>query len=791
MDKTKNFLKKTYSYLTGTAFILIAVLVVLSMVFYNENDPSFTVASNNTEIKNNLGIVGAYVSDFFIQFFGIFSYCISLILMKIGYNIIREKLNRYNVFLKIINFLIFIITGCAITTYNFANVNYFANKNIGGYIGYYFINVFMSGINIYLFFSFTYLFFIFSITILLDLNFKIWLLYLCKIKNFIFNVIKILFVFLWKCIKKIFSNGENRQYSNIPQYKEEEYRNNRDYNYRKLIEQQNLKIKELEKYIYSKNNSSEQTEAVKDNKVFEQNNEKKDKKISSFTPFNFNGVRHYVLPPINLLDGHKIMDNTLLSKNEFIEQATLLKRVLNDFKIVGNIVNVRPGPIITLYEFEPAPGMRSSRIVGLADDIARNMSVKSTRISTIENRTTLGIEIPNAKRSIISLREVMEREEFKKTTYNLPIILGKNISGEPVIIDLSKSPHLLIAGTTGSGKSVSINAMILSLLYKFTPDECKFIMIDPKKLELSSYEGIPHLLTPIVTEPQKAVTALKWVVAEMDDRYRTMAGIGVKNISGYNEKIKKAKSEGKPLMMKVMTGYDEYKEPVYDSREIETKIMPYIVIVIDEMADLMITAGKDIEVLIQRIAQMARAAGIHIIMATQRPSVDIITGAIKANFPSRISFLVSSKIDSKVILSEQGAEQLLGMGDMLYSQNGGSILRAHGPFVSEQEIERVVEYILSEGFKPAYVSNMYEEKQDINIEMMDSSSKQNDDRSSNEDELYKEAVAIVLRDRKTTISYLQRVLRIGYNKSANLIERMEREGILTPPNGVGKREIIE
>lgn len=769
----KYFLKRLFQFIIGMAFIFCAIFLILSIIFYDENDPSFNVASNNKVIVNKTGVVGAYVGDFSIKFFGIVSFFIALLFVKFGFNIIKNKPCKYNIYLKIINFLIFVITFCSINEKIFKNIPSIDNKIGGGYIGF-FINLLGQNVNKYLFFSFIYIFLILSISILLDLNLKIWFTCFIKLKNLILLPIKLPYLVMIKLLPR-------RKYNKntIQKYEENNH-------YKKLIEEQNAKINELQKYIYSQNKEIE-IENAKINKSI--SNENKEK-IFSFNPFNF-GTNKYSLPPINLLDNHRVSDMTILSRNDLLEQANGLKKVLSDFKVNGKVVSVKAGPIITLYEFEPSAGIKSSRIVGLADDIARNMSVKSTRISTIENKTTLGIEIPNAKRDIISLKEVMETTEYKKSNYNLPIILGKNISGDPVIIDLAKAPHLLIAGTTGSGKSVSINTMILSLLYKFTPDECKFIMIDPKRLELSVYEGIPHLLTPVVTDPQKAIVSLRWVVAEMEDRYRLMSSIGVRNISGYNEKLKRAKDEGKPLITKVMTGYDEYGEPKYESKEIETKAMPYIVIVIDEMADLMITAGKDIEVLIQRIAQMARAAGIHIIMATQRPSVDIITGAIKANFPSRISFLVSSKIDSKVILGEQGAEQLLGMGDMLYSQNGSNITRAHGPFVSDAEIERVISYILSEGFKPSYVKNMYEEKQDENIEIVNNNSESNYERGDVDEKLYREAIEIVRRDRKTSISYLQRVLRIGYNKSATLIEKMEKDGILTPPNSLGKREIIE
>jgi S-DNA-T family DNA segregation ATPase FtsK/SpoIIIE len=499
---------------------------------------------------------------------------------------------------------------------------------------------------------------------------------------------------------------------------------------------------------------------------------------------------NYRLPTLDLLNSPN-SEEVLLTKEELKLQATNLLRVLREYKITGRIVSVKAGPIITLHEFEPSAGTKSSRIIGCADDIARNLKVESTRISVIPERNVMGIELPNKQRNIIFLRDILELREYKNSDYALPTVLGSDIAGNPVIMDLARAPHLLIAGTTGSGKSVCINTIVLSLLYKFHPEECKLIMIDPKMLELSAYEGVPHLLMPVVTNSKKAVLSLKWVVNEMENRYKIMSGLGVRNIYGYNEKVRQAIRENIPLGSKVLVGYDEYGEPIYNSRELETKQMPFIVVFVDEMADLMITAGKEIEALVQRIAQMARAAGIHMVMATQRPSVDVITGVIKANFPSRISFLVSSRIDSKVILGEQGAEQLLGMGDMLYMQNGGRISRAHGPFVSDTEVERIVNFIVRQGFRPEYVKTI-----------ADSDSSSSDDSEAgnfdidiagqkDDETLYQQAVEIVRRDKKASISYLQRQMRIGYNKSASLIERMEHEGIISPVSGSGKRDILK
>ncbi len=462
-------------------------------------------------------------------------------------------------------------------------------------------------------------------------------------------------------------------------------------------------------------------------------------------------------------------------------KARQLEGVLEDFGIKGDIINVRPGPVVTLYELEPAPGIKSSRVISLADDIARSMSAISARVAVVPGRNAIGIELPNASRETVFLREMLASSDFEKMKGKLPICLGKTIGGEPVIADLARMPHLLIAGTTGSGKSVAVNTMILSLLYRMTPEQCRLIMIDPKMLELSIYDGIPHLLSPVVTDPGKAVVALKWAVREMEDRYRKMSKIGVRNIEGFNSRVNKANKKGETITRTVQTGFDrETGEAIYESETFELEPLPYIVVIVDEMADLMMVAGKDIEGAIQRLAQMARAAGIHLIMATQRPSVDVITGTIKANFPTRISFQVTSKIDSRTILGEQGAEQLLGMGDMLYMAGGGRVRRLHGPFVADAEVEDVVAHLKEQG-APDYLDSVTEETEETSGEAT---------LASSGDELYDKAVNIVLNDRKASTSYIQRRLSIGYNRAATLIERMENEGVISPANHAGKREVL-
>ncbi len=496
------------------------------------------------------------------------------------------------------------------------------------------------------------------------------------------------------------------------------------------------------------------------------------------------GAGRYELPPLSLLSLPPDSGGVRINQDALAQNARLLESVLEDFGVNGKVVKVRPGPVVTLYELEPAPGTKTSRVIGLADDIARSMSALSVRIATIPGRSVIGIELPNSRRETVYLRELLAAEQFEKAPARLTLVLGKDIGGGPVMVDLARMPHLLIAGTTGSGKSVAINTMILSLLYRLTPEECRIIMIDPKMLELSVYDGIPHLLAPVVTEPGKAVVALKWAVREMEDRYRAMSQLGVRNIAGYNHRLLEARGKGEVLTRTVQTGFDpDTGKPLYEDQTLALEPLPFIVVIVDEMADLMLVAGKDIEAAVQRLAQMARAAGIHILMATQRPSVDVITGTIKANFPTRISFQVTSKIDSRTILGEQGAEQLLGQGDMLYMAAGGRITRVHGPFVSDEEVEQVVEHLRGQG-EPSYVEAVTEEEGGEFGASGDSGG------GGSGDDLYDQAVALVLREGKASTSFVQRHLQIGYNRAARMIERMETEGVVGKPNHVGKREVL-
>jgi S-DNA-T family DNA segregation ATPase FtsK/SpoIIIE len=493
----------------------------------------------------------------------------------------------------------------------------------------------------------------------------------------------------------------------------------------------------------------------------------------------------YVLPSIDLLAPPSEQPTNVIDKAGLERNARLLETVLDDFHVKGTINAVRPGPVVTMYELEPAPGIKASRVIQLAEDIARNMSALSARVAAIPGRTVMGIELPNKTREMVSLHEMIASDSFADQGGQLPIILGKNISGDPVIADLAPMPHLLIAGTTGSGKSVGLNCMIVSLLYRLTPTECRMIMIDPKMLELSTYDDIPHLLAPVVTEPAKAIRALKWAVEQMEERYRMMSSISVRNLANFNEKVKNAKTKGKPLGRKVQTGYDpETSRPIYEEETLEYEALPQIVIIVDELADLMMTAGKEVEFLIQRLAQKARAAGIHLIMATQRPSVDVITGVIKANLPTRISFHVTSKIDSRTILGEQGAEQLLGKGDMLYMPGGKQLTRVHGPFVSDDEVRMIADHWRSQGV-PEYNQSVTEEPEDGGYALDGA-----DLSDSKEDRQYAQACQIVFESQKVSTSWLQRQLRIGYNTAARIIDRMEEDEFISAPNHIGRREVL-
>jgi len=499
------------------------------------------------------------------------------------------------------------------------------------------------------------------------------------------------------------------------------------------------------------------------------------------------GTGPYRLPSVDLLQAPPPRTEAVDDEESLAVNARALETVLRNFKVRGEIMEVHQGPVVTLYEFEPLPGTKSSTVINLADDIARSMRSITTRIAIVPGRSVIGIELPNPVREKVFFREILESKAFTEFSGHLPLALGKDISGEAVVADLARMPHLLIAGTTGSGKSVGVNSMILSLLYRFKPEECRLILVDPKMLELSIYDGIPHLLTPVVTAPDKAVRTLKWAVREMETRYRAMSLLGVRNIEGFNARLLELARTGQKMTHRIQVGFDKgTREPVYEEQPIDLRRLPHIVIVVDEMADLMMVAGRELEAAIQRLAQMARAAGIHLIMATQRPSVDVITGTIKANFPTRISFQVTSRIDSRTILGESGAEQLVGQGDMLYMAAGGRITRVHGPFVSDAEVEQVVNHLKAQG-EPEYLDSITD---DDEAEMEGGGADSDGGGFTTGDDLYDQAVALVLRERKVSISFVQRHLQVGYNRSARLVERMEDEGIVTPANHQGKREVL-
>ena len=728
--RLRNFLYRLFfgimNLVLGAAIISIGVLSLASLLSYNALDESLnTVSDSPTE--NILGVPGSYISDILVQSLGILSIIIPIILIVFGFYKIIGKLK--NLWMKLTLVLIGLFLLAASFEMAFSS---------GGIFG----SVFLKEINSL----------IYKLSIILNTN-------LLENNLFIYGFYSLLGVFSSTIIT----------YGLLPSVIKED----------NLI---NKKSNETEKEILKTPNNT----IKKKRKIFAPiiKRSKKRKEIieekGSHLSENING---YTLPGLDLLNGvpTERKDNKISDK-QISENKELLSTTLNDFGIKGRIISVNPGPFVTLYELEPAPGVKSSRVISLADDISRSMRATSARIAVIPGKNSIGIELPNYSKETVYLREILESDVFENKESGIPLSLGKNIGGEPTIADLSRMPHLMIAGTTGSGKSVGINGMILSILYKFRPDECRLIMVDPKMIELSVYDGIPHLLTPVITNPKKAVVGLKWVVREMDDRYNRMSKLSVRTMEAFNTKAEDYRKKGKKFKRKIHTGYDdETGQPLYSEEEIEPKRMPFIVVVIDEMADLMLVARNDIEHLVQSLAQKARAAGIHLVMATQRPSVDVVTGTIKANFPTRIAFQVASKIDSRTILNEMGAEQLLGRGDMLYMSDGGKVVRVHGPFVTDNEVERVVGYIRKQE-TPEYIESLTKDE--------------NDEGSStslpgeSEDALFSQAVAIIIKDKRVSTSYIQRKLQIGYNRAARIIEEMEEKGIVSEPNSQGKREII-
>ena len=701
LTKINSFLKNRLIESLGVILMTISIFIFISIISYSPSDPNFIYTSENSEIKNIGGFYGSIISDFFLQSFGLISILLVINFFYWGLRIVIEK--KINNFIpKVFFLIIYIILGTAVLNILYNESFWLIDNGNGGFVGrvikeniYYFAPLIENQYVIYTLIFLTIVFFVLSLSIRLN--------EISKILTFLFLIIqKIINIF--KRSKR--KNEVSPDVSNV-NAEEENYEQNANEGKQPILP-------------FSK---------------------KKGSKIPS---------DNFKLPPINFLKTNPDIKNKKnIDDSELTKNSEFLEKILLDFGVEGKIKRVSSGPVVTLNEFEPASGIKVSKIVNLADDIARNTSSISARVATIPGKNTIGIEIPNSKRENVFLSEIITEEKFSKRDIKLPLALGKGISGAPIVGDLFSMPHLLIAGTTGSGKSVCINTIILSLLYKYTPEKCNLILIDPKMLELSAYEGIPHLLCPVITEAKKATAALGWAVKEMESRYRLMTSVGVKNIDGYNSKHKKH--------------------------------MPYIVVIVDEMSDLMLIAGKEIENYIQRLSQMARAAGIHIIMATQRPSVDVITGTIKANFPTRISFQVSSKIDSRTILGEQGAEQLLGKGDMLFMSSANRIVRIHAPYVSESEIEKVNSFLRSQG-KPDYID-------EITI-VKDKDSVEEENISGDRDELYNKAVEIIKTEGKASTSFLQRKLQIGYNRAARIMETMEKEGIVGQANHVGKREIL-
>ena len=770
-ESLREFLVHRLAEIGGVILLAIAAALWISLLTYNSNDPSLNTAANTgTEtIHNWLGRPGSYLGDLLQQSFGLGSYLLVIIFVAWAWRV--ATLRGLSPFLLRVVAAIFTLSFSAVALQSLV-IGLGSNFSplsipIGGFIGQFTLALSQ---------HYDLPKFIMLTVAVLQIVLMLSTLYLCcglsldewhVVLRFIQRVIMHVGAFVWWAAQSAYARFTHRDVGEAPKLDLQDD-DDEDESLLDVVEEKP-----------TKNNKTKIKPPVM----------KKAKKPVQ-TRLDFTREKGSdALPPLQLLqmpDGERDVAEEL-SEADLQKNARMLEGVLGDFGVEGKITEVSPGPVVTLYELEPAPGIKSSRVIGLADDIARSMSALSVRVAVVPGRNVIGIELPNRKRETVYLRELLMSEAYSGSACKLPLAMGKDIGGSPVVADLARMPHLLVAGTTGSGKSVAINTMILSLLYRYSPRECRFIMVDPKMLELSVYEGIPHLLAPVVTEPKKAVVALKWTVREMEERYRAMSKLGVRNIDGYNIRVKEARDRGETLMRKVQTGFDpDTGKPIFEDQPLDLKDLPFIVVIVDEMADLMIVAGKDIEATIQRLAQMARAAGIHIIMATQRPSVDVITGTIKANFPSRVSFQVTSKIDSRTILGEQGAEQLLGQGDMLYMAGGGRITRVHGPFVTDKEVEEVVTFLKEQGGEPEYLEEITQESESGDGE----SGGMVGGNTSSGDELYDKAVDIVLRERKASTSFIQRHLQIGYNRAARLMEQMEKEGVVGAPNHVGKREIL-
>ena len=728
--KLRDFLYRIFfgimNLVLGISLMAIGALGLIAIISYNALDKSLNTISDAPP-ENILGIPGSYASDIMVQFFGILSIVVPATFVIFGFYKIIKKLKSPWIKFVLILVGLFFLSSLFEKLYE-----------AGGVLGSLALNEIES--------------IIYKISLGVNVN-------LLESNIFIYVFFTLIGVLSSLLITYGLLPSTSPDYSNYSMGAKE------------IIEEIPEKVTKIKK----KKRTIFQPIIKKEKKV--------NKTVAEKSLQDHEVTNGYVLPGLDLLsEVPSERKESKVSDKQINQNRDLLTTTLNDFGINGKIISVNPGPFVTLYELEPAPGVKSSRVISLADDISRSMSSTSARIAVIPGKNSIGIELPNYNKETVYLREILESNIFVSKDDGIPLSLGKNIGGEPTIADLSRMPHLMIAGTTGSGKSVGINGMILSILYRFRPDECRLIMVDPKMIELSVYDGIPHLLSPVITNPKKAVVGLKWVVREMDDRYNRMSKLSVRTMEAFNEKAEEYRRKGKKFKRKIHTGYDdETGQPLYSEEEIEAKKMPFIVVVIDEMADLMLVARNDIEHLVQSLAQKARAAGIHLIMATQRPSVDVVTGTIKANFPTRIAFQVASKIDSRTILNEMGAEQLLGRGDMLYMSDGGKVVRVHGPFVSDDEVERVVGFIRKQE-TPEYIESITKEDGDGGNIL----SPQDD----SEDALFSQAVSIIIKDKRVSTSYIQRKLQIGYNRAARIIEEMEEKGIISEPNSQGKREII-
>ena len=768
LNKNTATLGKFLSISLGVLLWSFCVCLILSMVGYTPTDESFNV-SNSDKINNFMGRFGSYSSDFIVNSYGFAIFIFLIPLFVWGYLLIKnQKIIEFKIRLFAVMLGILTLSGVFYQTISSLLEKINLLGKFSHMLPVYLTKVFkdwkINGYESVITLIVLTLIAIMSFNLATGITFKHWAKTIKAISIATYKTLKAIYWFAKKMLKpsSLFEAKENIVLDEK--------------------QQENVETSSRKEPGFGKENEDKkQIEKAPKKSITEQ------AKVLKVKSKEGNGYKY---PDINLLSRPKDKIGLSINEKELNETAQALEDALSQYGINGKIVKVRPGPVVTLYELEPASGTRTARIIALADDIARSMAVSSVRIATVTGSTTVGIEVPNSKRETVWVRDLLEDINFSDSKNTLNIVLGKDIGGKNVYADLAKMPHLLIAGTTGSGKSVGVNAMILSLLYRMTPDECKFMLIDPKMLEFSMYNGIPHLLTPEITDPAKAVIGLKWAVREMEERYRAMACLSVRNITGYNLKLKEMAEKGETPKRTIQVGFDENGKPKYEEQLLDTKPLPYIVIVVDEAADLMMVAGKEVEAAIQRLAQMARAAGIHLIMSTQRPSADVITGTIKSNFPTRISYQVTSKINSRTILDEQGAEQLLGRGDMLYMPAGLRPQRVHGGFVPDEEVEAVMNFLKSQG-EPKYVDGVTEGELDTKGKdsgpLFDKTSLGG---GSGKEDLYEQAVSIVRNDKKASISYIQRRLGVGYNKAATLIERMEEEGIVGPADHVGRREVI-